>query len=174
MALTAILQLIFLILNLRSWHKMAGGRPTDYTLEFAKRICDTIATNIDGTRALCDKFDWMPHEDTLRLWRFHNREFSAMYLQAKSFQSELMMEQINDVYNNELSYYTDSDGNERIDSPSVTLAVAKANTLKWQAARLAPKIYGERKDHEPQNASETLSKIQELVSDLNKTNTSDI
>ncbi len=153
---------------------MARGRPTDYSEEFAKRICDFIATHTEGTSELCRLFDWLPDESTIRLWRFKNRDFSLMYLAAKSFQSELMIEQVNNVYSNEILYYTDSDGNERIDSPSVSLAVAKANTLKWQAARLAPKIYGERKDHEPQNPSETLSKIQDLVSDLNKTNTSDI
>lgn len=149
------------------------GRPSIYTLELAERICELVATSTEGTTKLCETHDWLPNEITIRQWRFKKPDFATMYLNAKRAQSELLAEKINEL-ENDVHYYVDAQGNKRIDAPSVALATARANNTKWIAARLANKIYGDTKQTEPQNAGETLSKIQEMVNDFNKTNASDV
>jgi hypothetical protein len=153
---------------------MSPGRPSTYTSELAERICDLVASTPVSTTKLCEKYDWMPHVTTLNLWRYKDVDgFSSKYLKAKSFQSELIVELIDNMHEN-ISYYTDHEGNERIDAPSASLAIAQANNRKWVAARLAPRIYGDKKQTEEQSPAATLTKIQALVADLNKTNVSDI
>ena len=79
----------------------------------------------------------------IREWRRKHPNFNAKYLTAKSFQAELMVEEIDDMLPHEIKTYLDDRGNERIDAPSASLAIAKVNNRKWTAARLAPKRYGD-------------------------------
>jgi len=122
---------------------MAGGRPTIYTNELANRICELVATHTDGLPKLCAAYDWMPGEETIRIWRFRNLEFAGKYAQAKRFQAELMAEQVKEIAS-EKSYYIDEDGNQRIDAGFIASQRLQADTVKWLASKLAPKIYGER------------------------------
>ena len=122
---------------------MAGGRPTIYTDELANRICELVATNTDGLPKLCAAYDWMPGDETIRIWRFRNLEFAGKYAQAKRFQAELMAEQVKEIAA-EKAYYIDADGNQRIDAGFVASQRLQADTVKWLASKLAPKIYGDR------------------------------
>lgn len=135
---------------------MAGGRPTDYCEAIAKLICERVATNTCGIKKLCAKYDDMPDVSTINLWRFKHKEFSVQYLEAKQAQMDLLMESLDDEMDENLRYYTDSEGNERIDSPSATIAIAKANNKKWFASKLAPKLYGTNPEQKETNAAESL------------------
>lgn len=119
------------------------GRPTIYSEELADRICELVATNTDGLPKLCAKHDWMPHEDTIKTWRFRKPDFSAKYAEAKKFQAELMAEQVKEIAA-EKAYYIDAEGNQRVDSGFVASQRLQADTVKWLASKLAPKIYGDR------------------------------
>ncbi len=152
----------------------AGGRPSIYTDDLAKLICERVATNPVGLEKLITLYPDMPTSSTIKAWRKQYSQFSSWYLEAKSFQSQLLVEEIDDMIPDQIKYYIDERGNERIDAPSASLLIAKINNRKWTAARLAPKIYGDRKTEENNNPQETLSKIQALVADLNKTNVSEI
>lgn len=136
---------------------MAGqGRPTDYCQEIADKICERVATHTCGIRKLCAMYDDMPAVSSINLWRFKNPSFSAQYLEAKQAQMDLVMESLDDEMDENLHYYTDSEGNKRIDSPSATIAVAKANNRKWFASKIAPKLYGAKPEEKEANASESL------------------
>lgn len=119
------------------------GRPTIYSEELADRICELVATNTDGLPKLCAAHDWMPHEDTIKVWRFRNLNFSAKYTEAKRFQAELMAEQVKEIAA-ERAYYIDAEGNQRVDSGFIASQRLQADTVKWLASKLAPKIYGDR------------------------------
>lgn len=151
-----------------------GGRPTKYSPELAKLICERIATNPVGWSTLEKLYPDMPNYSTVKAWRNAMPEFSKMYLEAKSFQSMILVEDIDELIPEAIEYYIDDKGNSRIDAPSASLLIAKINNRKWMAARLAPKIFGDKKTEETNNPQETLNKIQSLVADLNKTNVSDV
>ena len=85
----------------------------------------------------------LPLKGVVSRWRLKHADFGANYLAAKAFQAELMVEEIDELIPHEIKTYIDDRGNERIDSPSASLAIAKANNRKWTAARLAPKRYGD-------------------------------
>jgi hypothetical protein len=124
--------------------KHPGGRPTTYNQDLAKLICERVATNPVGLETLIQLYPDLPNSSTIKAWRQQFPEFSAWYLQAKSFQSQIMVEEIDDLIPIGVRFYLDDKGQERIDPPSASLVIAKINNRKWQAARLAPKIYGER------------------------------
>lgn len=139
---------------------MPGGRPTKYSKSLAALICERVATHRHGLKKLCSMFDDMPEHSTITAWRFKYPEFSGQYLDAKRAQIDLVMEELDEIIEDSLVFYHDSEGNERIDSPSATVAIAKANNRKWFASKLAPQLYGDgRKDDEKNNEKSVLEKI---------------
>jgi hypothetical protein len=150
---------------------MAAGRPTDCTDAMMSEICDTIGSSHLGLPTLCSINAHWPKYQTIFRWISENRNgFSDMYAKAKESQADFLTESILVVIDKPETYIDDN-GQERNDVGMLRL---KVDAFKWQASKLRPKKWGDKNTNEPQNASETLSKIQELVSDLNKTNTSDI
>ena len=126
---------------------MAGGRPTLYTPELADEICQVIATNPCGLPKICNLHSHFPSPETIRVWRWEKPQFSAKYTEAKKFQSEIMAESIEDVCDELLSNsYVDEDGNKKLDGGLVGHARLVVDSRKWTASKLAPKIYGDRKE----------------------------
>ncbi|GKS62464.1 hypothetical protein YTPLAS21_19220 [Candidatus Nitrosocosmicus sp.] len=119
------------------------GRPTDYTPEVGKMVCDAIASHTISLYKLSQKFSWFPSEDTVRSWMWKHERFLAEYLAARQAQQILMVEECDELAQ-DVHYYIDEKGNKRIDSPSVAIQVARINMRKWHASKLAPKIYGDK------------------------------
>lgn len=140
---------------------MSAGRPTTYTEELATLVCDRVATHIYGLTKLCKMYDDMPDPSTIYLWRYKNKEFSERYLQAKQAQIDLTIESLDDIMDDSLSYYDDDKGNSRIDSPSASIAIAKANNRKWYATKLAPALYGDKA-----NAGVQKPVVEDLIDEL--------
>lgn len=126
-----------------------GGRPTKYTPELVDRICQIVATHPVGLPKICKMFPDLPHPDTIRCWRWEKTEFSARYAEAKRFQAEIMAESLEDITDDLLDFsYEDEDGVRRIDSGMVARARIIADSRKWTASKLAPKIYGDKQQVE--------------------------
>ena len=119
------------------------GRPTKYCPALVDRICHLVATNTCGLKELCKKHEEMPDDTTIQDWRYIYPEFSIRYAQAKSKQSELVVETIADLIK-ETPTYIDEKGVERIDPGIFARQRLLADTHKWFATKLAPKLYGER------------------------------
>lgn len=123
------------------------GRPTLYNAEMAARICELVATHDIGLPGLCKKFDDIPSDFTINLWRNKYPEFSQMYALAKMKQAELLAESIDDLAA-QIETYIDSEGNVRFDPGSVAKQRLMIDTRKWLATKLAPRIYGDRVTHD--------------------------
>lgn len=121
------------------------GAPTKYNKELADRICDAIATRNCSLRKLCKEDNDFPDEATVRKWLWRHQDFRTKYFEAKRSQIDISVEELDDTIEESLRTYYDERGNERIDSPSASIAIAKAQNRKWYASKLAPKIYGDQK-----------------------------
>lgn len=107
------------------------GRPSVYTPEIADEICRRLADG-EGLVAICrDKH--MPAEAAVRKWALDDREgFYARYARAREIQAERWADEIIDI--------ADGDGDWQ-------RARLRVDTRKWLVAKVLPKKYGERVDH---------------------------
>lgn len=120
------------------------GRPTLYTEELGKRICDVVATHSYGLGKLTTLFPWMPTKETINEWRWSNEPFSALYTKAKIAQSELMAEDCIDIADESgFDAKINENGNIVCDNEAINRARLRVDTRKWIAAKLLPKIYGD-------------------------------
>lgn len=147
---------------------MAIGRTTTYTTELADRICEIVATNPVGLPTICKMYPDLPAAETIRVWRWNNVDFAAKYTEAKRFQAEIMAESIEEITTNlKEESYIDDLGVTKIDSGMLGHARLVCDNRKWQASKLAPKLYGDRAMHEQpkgqsiQSTAEATSKIKE-------------
>jgi hypothetical protein len=156
--------------------KKTMGRPTIYTPELAALICDRVASFPHGIRYICNMFDDMPNPDTINAWRHKYTDFSDCYMEARRKQSHIMFESaIDEVQSiSEYEYVNPKTGATCVDAGIVAMKKAIAFQKTHQAARISPAHYAVSKQSEETSPSDTLSKIQTLVADLNKTNHSDI
>lgn len=125
--------------------KSQQGRPSIYTEELAAKICAVIATDPISTKRLSKKYDFFPDDTTIYAWRHDHASFSRQYDQAKSKQSEILAEEMEDLAN-EIPTFIDKDGIERVDSGRVAKQKLIIDTRKWMASKLAPKLYGDKRE----------------------------
>ena len=144
--------------------KIKAGAPTIYTEELADKVCELIATHTVGYQKILQMYPdiGLPHEKAMYLWKYRHPTFAQKYLDAKRAQAELMVQEIDEMLPSEINSYVDDKGNVKIDPPSAMLAVARANNRKWTASRLAPKVYGDRKEVE-EKIEENLELKKELA-----------
>lgn len=160
--------------------KHPGGRPTKYTPAIAELICERVATHDFGLRKLTDMYDDMPDKVTINIWRRKYPEFRSQYAQAKCEQIEFLTEDILEIADDATNDWMEVYDKEnyctawRVNGEHIQRSKVRIDTRKWLASKLAPKIYGDLKQQEPLNPQDTLSKIKNLVDDLNKTNSSEI
>ncbi len=146
------------------------GRPTKYTEALAEEICEAVASSSDGLNVLCEEHSHWPSRSNIFIWMRKYADFRDKYTQAKKEQCEVFIDYIQELMS-ESHMYLDERGNDRVD---VSMLRLKVDTIKWQASKLLPKLWGDKYYQDASNPQETLQKIQSLVADLNKTNQSDI
>lgn len=148
-----------------------NGRPTDYSVELGDRICYLVATHPIGYEPLQSMYPDLPNRQTVRVWRHKYPKFNAKYLDAKRFQAEIMVEDIDEMLPDKIKMYFDKEGNERIDSPSAAMLIAKINNRKWMAARLAPRRFGDAGvSDDPDHNKETKEEMRTIRDDLDSKN----
>ena len=148
-------------------HLWKDGRPTDYTPEIAKKICDVISTHPYGLPTLVKMFD-LPDRACIYNWMNAHPEFFDNYMRAKEQQAHLLADAILEVPG-ELPTYEDKEGNQRIDNGMLGRAKLQIDALRWSAAVLAPRFYKENKNQEP-NSIEIHKDIIKRKHDLDEKN----
>jgi hypothetical protein len=125
------------------------GRPTKFCKEMADMICRKVATTTDGLRKICARLPELPHPDTIREWRLDYPEFSAQYAEAKRIQADLLAEEILDISDDDSrDEIIDDSGNTKVNSEYVQRSRLRVDSRKWIAAKLMPKVYGEKIQNE--------------------------
>jgi hypothetical protein len=125
------------------------GAPSSYTPELARKICAAVAVCTDPMEKICID-NGFPTVKCINGWRLDYAEFGLMYAQAKATQAELMAEETIEIAKNSRknSTYIDDKGVSRIDPGAIAADRLVIDTQKWVACKLAPRIYGDKVNHE--------------------------
>ncbi len=110
---------------------MALGRPTSYSPEVAEQICRKLVEG-DSLRKICLPDD-MPGQRTVYGWLVVHSDFAQQYAQAREMQAHTRADMASDAWETE---------------DDVQRARLKFDALRWHAAKLLPKVYADRVDHE--------------------------
>lgn len=131
------------------------GRPTKYTKQLGLEIAKKIAVSEIGIRKLCQQNPEWPTPETIMNWKFDHTDFFQYYARAKQIQAEIMVDDCFDIASNESrDKIIGPEGNEIGNSTAVARDRLRIDTIKWNAGKVAPRIYGD--------ARETIIKTREL------------
>lgn len=125
------------------------GRPTTYSEELAEEICRRLRTrNPNGTpralRSIANDDD-MPPESRIYKWLAKHEAFRQLYAHAREDQAHMLAEQCIDIADNGAhDVIADDDGNEKVNPDVVQRARLRFDARKWYAAKLNPKVYGDK------------------------------
>lgn len=124
------------------------GRPTDYTLDLAFKICGLIAEGL-SLRSVC-KADEMPDKSTVFRWLREHKEFQDQYANACAERTEAMGEDILDIADdgsNDLMIIQKGNQTYEIENKEVTnRSRLRVDTRKWLMSKMKPKKYGDKID----------------------------
>lgn len=136
------------------------GRPSDYTPAMGLRICQAFVKWGSLTKA-CEKEKDLPSRDTIHTWRLdgNHKDFSDAYAQARIIAVEDKIDQIYDI-SDEMPLIkqhvstkvvgSDEEAEveitelEKVDGAAIQRNRLRIDTIKWAAAKIAPKLYGEK------------------------------
>ena len=106
---------------------MATGKRIKYSRELAEQMCEMVA---DG-KALKDitTYDGMPKESTIHQWLNKHEEFAELYARARLRRADKFADELIEIADNE---------------DDAARARNRIDVRKWSAAKLNPKVYGDR------------------------------
>src|SRR5215213_8473767 len=110
---------------------MPAGRPSDYSLELTDEICRQLAEG-KSMAEICAKPE-MPHVSNIYRWLRRHEDFRERYVLARQQQAHTIADR---------AVAMALGGDRVISDPQV--AKVQLDAIKWTAARLAPKVYGNK------------------------------
>jgi hypothetical protein len=145
------------------------ARHTEYTDEIAREICDAIASSSKSLAALCKDHPHWPDKSGIAKWRIRYPKFRAMYEEAKINQVECYVDEIVEIADDSTSdtlIKTDKQGNEyeTCNSEWIARSRLRVDTRKWMAARLCPRLYGDKLEKSTDDNSKAL--MEKLIDKL--------
>lgn len=147
--------------------KRPSGRPSIYTPELGKEICEVISSTTKGLPTLCQIYDHWPSYNAIYEWIQDNRcGFGDMYAKAKENQADYLVDDILRIIDKPETFI--AEGVERND---VGMIRVKVDALKWHAMKLKPKKYDKHvEDLQNDNAylKAELQELRELLDAKNK------
>lgn len=131
----------------------AIGRPTTYSLKVAGAICERLVEG-QSLRAIC-KDEAMPGLSTVFQWLAAHHEFADLYARAREEQAETLAAEIVEIADEQCTMVRadkhssrddDGGGNTEVvfDSAAVARNRLRVDARKWVAAKLKPRVYGDK------------------------------
>ena len=120
------------------------GRPSTYDFEIGKEIC--MLTYVMSLTEACESSERFPDRATFFRWKRENKELCDFYVNIVQDKGILCIEEINQTVK-DLK-------NKLIDPSSANVII---QTLKWQAAKFYPKMFGEKAEIDVTSGGEKLS-----------------
>jgi hypothetical protein len=106
------------------------GRPTKYSRKLAMKICRRIATSKDALTEILETAG-MPSYSTVMLWKQIYPDFSDMYARAREDQADFIADETLQIA-------------DSATPDDVNVARLRVDARKWKAAKMRPKVYGEK------------------------------
>lgn len=126
---------------------------TIYTPELSASICEQIATSTNSMKAICANLGLSIYTILCWLSESHpnyREDFAQDYARAKEMQADMLAERVLEVASTVRvgeKTKTDKDGNEEITTGDmVDRSRLEVDALKWTAAHLRPRKYGDKLD----------------------------
>jgi hypothetical protein len=134
-----------LIATMQTKDQPKRGRPSDYSAEIADTICNRLAGG-ESLRAICADAG-MPNRATISRWLAHHEEFRDQYAFAREWQADCLADEILEIARDNRGDYVEKrlpDGKvvRVVDHENIARSRLRINILKWIAARMAPRKYG--------------------------------
>jgi hypothetical protein len=134
-----------LIATMQTKDQPKRGRRSDYSAEIADTICNRLAGG-ESLRAICADAG-MPDRATVSRWLAHYEEFRGLYGFARECQAECLVDEILKIARDSRRDYVEKrlpDGKvvRVVDHENIARSRLRINALKWIAARMAPRKYG--------------------------------
>jgi hypothetical protein len=129
--------------------KVRMGRPTLYTKELASEICELVACESKGLKTLCKQNSHWPDRVNIYRWMKKYPDFRIAYAQAKEFQIEALVDEILDIGDDASKddlIRVNKNGEEikTCNNEWVQRSRLKCDNRKWLAAKLCPRLYGDK------------------------------
>ena len=121
----------------------SAGRPSEYSAAVADYICARLADG-ETLTAIC-RTRGLPTRQTVHRWRMRNEAFDDQYMRAREIGMEAMSDDMLAIADDDtLDTLPDGSPNHA----SVGRARLQVDTRKFLLGKLAPRIYGDRVQHE--------------------------
>lgn len=131
-----------------------------FTPELAEKICHAISTTPKMLEEICKDRDDLPSASTIYAWRIKYPSFGEMYSQAKAAQIEVLVNQMFVLLRDRTNDYVfDADGKPCINHAHIHKLKIEVDAIKWLAAKLAPKLYGDRAPGKSNDSEDAISKF---------------
>lgn len=132
-----------------------------YSDDIAQEILETVASAQVGLRQLCVDNPHWPAAKNIMKWKREHPEFGARYARAKQDQIELIIDDVLEIADDKSQdriTKLDAEGNEYTvcNHEFIQRSRVRIDTRKWLAAKLLPKLYGDRLIVEKDTESESL------------------
>jgi hypothetical protein len=139
------------------------GSPLTYTPELGEEICMAIATTSEGLAKLCKLYPHWPNPNTIYEWRIKIKEFGEMYARAKQNQVEVLVDEILTISDDSSNDYIPNDEGKLVyNSEHVNRSRLRIDSRKWFAAKLAPRVYGDKVENN-HTFSSPLDSLKEIM-----------
>jgi hypothetical protein len=131
------------------WKQQGRRRPyAVYSAEVAWAICDRLVEG-ESLRRICSDAE-MPARATVFRWIARHKEFRDRYISARDFQAEGLCEEMIEIARDTSGDWVEKIGADGkavmvVDHENIARARRRCKALEGQAARLAPKKYGNRR-----------------------------
>ena len=116
----------------------------------ADRICAELADGV-SLRSVCRE-DWAPDKVTVQRWLRERESFRTQYARAKEESADSLAEEILDIAddgtNDWVERQTRNGTYVALNDEAVQRSRLRVDARKWIAAKLKPKKYGDKVEHE--------------------------
>lgn len=129
---------------------MPAGRPTKYSPDVAKRICDMISCADVGLSTLLGEHDDLPDDKTVYRWLADNEQFRDQYARAREDQAAFVLDQVPEIADDGRNDWMEKFGRDgqsigwTVNGEAVARSKLRVETRFKLAEKLAPKKFGAR------------------------------